>query len=296
MYQIHTVVLRAVCALSTCMMLVPDGATQEYMYNDHIELLRDGGEKVDILPLGTFHFKDAGLDSYKPQHDIDVLSPQRQDEIDDILSRLERFAPTKIALEVKWDQQQVLDSLYDAYLNGEFELKSSEKYQLGFKLAKRLGHERVYAVDAERRSFYEDYSREDFAALSDSMHLYGLEDSVWNQRFFDLYAYDDSLKTTMSIREFLVYGNSPERVMAGHGHYVIGNIRYGKEDRFPGADLTAGWFVRNQRIFHNIMRITESADDRILLIFGAGHMPYLRLAIDASPVYRLVEPGEYLFD
>lgn len=53
-----------------------------------------GGPRAQLLVLGTFHFKDAGLDGYKPKLDVDILSAERQQEIADVLDRLAAFAPT----------------------------------------------------------------------------------------------------------------------------------------------------------------------------------------------------------
>ena len=44
------------------------------------------GPRAKLLILGTFHFEDAGLDDYKPQHSLDVLSEGRQEEIEEIVS------------------------------------------------------------------------------------------------------------------------------------------------------------------------------------------------------------------
>ena len=51
---------------------------------------------------------------------------------------------------------------------------------------------------------------------------------------------------------------------------------------------------RNLRIFANLKRITESPDDRILVVFGAGHVPILRHAIACSPKHELVDLRAYL--
>ena len=49
--------------------------------------------------LGTFHFSDAGLDDYKPKHDVDILSEKRQAELAEVLEALAAYRPTKIAVE-----------------------------------------------------------------------------------------------------------------------------------------------------------------------------------------------------
>ncbi|MEP7266457.1 MAG: DUF5694 domain-containing protein, partial [Saprospiraceae bacterium] len=54
------------------------------------------------------------------------------------------------------------------------------------------------------------------------------------------------------------------------------------------------WFNRNLRIFRNIQKINAKPTDRILVIFGAGHMNLLNIFFKASPEYKLVERNKYL--
>ena len=253
-------------------------------------------EQAEICVLGTFHFKDAGRDTYKPKHDIDIMSPERQQELDNMLDKLAVFAPTKIAVEVDRERQGWLDSVYTLYLQGKKELTSNEIYQLGFKLGKRLGHKRLYGIDADAQSFYSGVltTEEQWQAKSDSTTKYGLPSDVWNNRYMRLYARDDSVKVYHTLTETFLYMNSPERLTAGHGHYMIGTFQRGTDHEYFGPDSTIGWYVRNLRIFQNLIRITESPDDRILLIIGAGHAPILDHSIDASPEYRLVPVSEVL--
>ncbi len=104
------------------------------------------------LLLGTFHFDDPGRDVYKPQHRFDVAA--RQTEILEVVERLAAFEPTKVVVEFSALEQNRLDRNYEAFLQGDFELTGNEIYQLGFRLAKRLEHRRVYAADDWGR-FYE---------------------------------------------------------------------------------------------------------------------------------------------
>ena len=112
--------------------------------------------KHRVMLLGTFHFEDAGLDDFKPEFNIDVMAEQRQQEIAQVLSILETYRPTKIAVEQTPDRQGWLDGRYNEYIGGKFELPANEIFQLGFRLARTLGHSRVHAIDAERR-WYEPY-------------------------------------------------------------------------------------------------------------------------------------------
>ena len=51
------------------------------------------GPRAQLLLLGTFHFKDAGLDGYKPKYDVDILSAERQRQ----LARQEKRQPDQPA-------------------------------------------------------------------------------------------------------------------------------------------------------------------------------------------------------
>ncbi len=124
-----------------------------------------GRPDARIMLLGMFHFQDRGLDWYKPQIDFDVFSEERQGEIADVVELLAAFQATKIAVERTQDQQHEIDLDYLEHLRGEYRLPADEVYQLGFRLAKRLGHDRVWCVNAWDRHYepqvdLETYARE----------------------------------------------------------------------------------------------------------------------------------------
>lgn len=242
---------------------------------------------ADLLILGTFHFKDAGLDNYKPEVDVDVMSEARQAELATLLNLLAAYQPTKILIEVDLDRDGEFNKRYSAYLEDEYELGPNEIYQVGFRLAKRMGHTRVYAIDADGRD-YPDLP-DDLEAYAKSHGQANLMQSPWGDRYTALYRAEDQAKASQTLVETLVYMNDPDRLRLGHGHYVLRSIGVGQGDEYPGADqLTGWWYNRNLRIFANIVRVTEPGD-RLLLVIGAGHVPILKQAADSSPEYRLVE-------
>lgn len=100
-------------------------------------------ERPEILVLGTFHMANPGHDVHNMQID-DVLSPKRQKEMEEVVKVLGRFHPTKIAIESSGSDRV---KQYSDYLSGRYTLSSNEIDQLGFRLAKELGHQTVYPVD-----------------------------------------------------------------------------------------------------------------------------------------------------
>jgi hypothetical protein len=119
-----------------------------------VDFLGEKAPRAQVLLLGTFHFRDANVDAYEPKHAVNIMSAIRQREVEDLVDRLARFAPTKVAVEARAERQPQLDSLYREYRAGKWELAENEIYQIGFRLAKRMGHARVYAVDAPPRPLH----------------------------------------------------------------------------------------------------------------------------------------------
>ncbi len=247
---------------------------------------------VELLLLGTFHFSDAGLDSYRPKFDVDIRSPERQAQLEALLQQLEAFAPTRIAVEALPSRQAELDERYAAYRAGELELTADEVDQIALRLAARLGHDRLYAVDAQRR-FYEPWVDPDEFAEANGQQQW-LDPELW-ERYERLHEFHDELKTRQTLIEHLLHINAEEQLRRSHGQYLIGNFEVGTGDDYPGVDSKTAWYNRNLKIFANLQRIADFENgDRILLLIGSGHVPILRHAAQASPQFRLVEVAEVL--
>ena len=247
--------------------------------------------KTKLMLLGTFHFQDSGLDHYKPQFDVDILSENRQQEVSEIVELLATFRPTKIAVECRPDHQEEIDRSYSAYLRDEFQLLGGEVHQLGFRLAKRLGHSKLYCVDALGCDSEPPVNLDSYAREHGQEHLL----SHWMPRFEELLALADAQKAQQTLQEILLRCNSEDEILSGHGIYLVDYFKIGVGDEYPGVDwITTWWYNRNLRIFANLQHITETPDEKILLIIGAGHLPILRHCVTASPEYDLVEVHDYL--
>lgn len=84
--------------------------------------------------------------------------------------------------------------------------------------------------------------------------------------------------------------NQPEWVRSTHQQFLRYS-RIGLGDGYPGANwLGYFWYPRNIKTFVNLTRITESADDRILLIIGAGHTYLIQQFLEESEDYIIESP------
>ena len=94
-------------------------------------------QKPTVLVLGTFHMRE-----YAELH-----SKNRQKEIEEVITKLVNFKPTKIAVEMVAELNEDLNNKYKQFNSGDYHLEMNEIYQVGFRLASKLNHEQLYAVD-----------------------------------------------------------------------------------------------------------------------------------------------------
>ena len=107
-----------------------------------------------------------------------------------------------------------------------------------------------------------------------------------SQRYDTWYDAMDAAKKDNSLLEIFLAMNDDHALDRDYGAYLNG---YFKLSGHRGADVHAlHWYSRNLRIFRNIQDITTSPDDRILVVFGAGHMGILKHLFESDPSYRLV--------
>ena len=215
-----------------------------------------------VMLLGTFHFDNPGLDAVK-YTPIDVMQPEQQAYVVALSERLARFAPTKVLLEYTDDVDEKINQRYRDYLAGKFELRKNEVYQVGFRVAKIMGHKRVYGFDAAAPAQdikLWDYLSQEPAAENALNTLIATE----SQRLQELHR-------TKSLQEILALSNSPEENQRNKGFYMLLNPVGAKGRLFHGADASADWWHRNLRMYA-IVQQQAAPGERVLAIAGSGHV------------------------
>jgi Family of unknown function (DUF5694) len=242
--------------------------------------------RPEILIVGTYHMANRGHDVYNVQAD-DVLSPKRQQEMTQVIEVLKRFHPTKIAIEADRDNQSVAQE-YSNYLDGRYTLSRDETNQIGYRLAKDLGHKQVYAVNAWAGNDFPLQRVTDYAKANGQAAQLATIMAKWGAAVKEL---DDYLKTH-TILETLEHANS--------GAFVEENVspyfevaRFGDPSDYAGPDLLGNYYLRNIRIYHNISNLVESSSDRILVIYGCGHLGWLREDAQQDTTVRLRKLDEF---
>ncbi len=252
-------------------------------------------DTIPVLTLGTFHFSFPNLDRIQIEKDnqIDVLELKYQDEINNLVKLLAKFKPTIIVIERPLKSQNRVDSLYQQYLIGKYELRRDENEQIGFRLAKNMGINKLYCVDA----WGEAYDKIDKLLNDENTEKYINFEKSFSEHPDSVkkFEHKDIFKDKGIIAE-LIELNKKENIQNSLGDYLIGHFKYESDPYdYTGVDFETGrWFNRNLRIFRNIQRIETKSSDRILVIFGAGHLNILNYLFECSPEYHLEDVGKYL--
>jgi len=240
--------------------------------------------RAEVLVLGVYHMNNPGRDIFNMQAD-DVLAPKRQAEIAHVVAALTRFHPTKVAIEDTVGDDRY-PKRYAEYLAGKHELTRNEVEQIGFRVAKELGHKTVYPVDVDGEFPFQhlmNYAK----ASGRSKELETMMGEVG-----EMVKAQDAYLGSHTILETLLYMNADEKVAQDVGFYYR-EAQFGEPWDWAGADLVAEWFRRNMRIYSNVMQLADSPNERVLVIFGAGHLGWLRNDFASNPNLRLRKLAEF---
>ena len=240
-------------------------------------------QKTNVLVLGTYHMGNPGLDAFNMQAD-DVTLPKRQKEIEDFVSLLASFKPTKICLEYGLERQDKLTELYQNYVNGKSELRKNETDQIGLRLAKKLGHAQVYAIDANA-----PFEMDSVLKVAEKYQFNSFLDMLQKMPAF-IQEEDKKLRQS-TVTQFFQHINSDEYNRMSHGFYLDMAV-VGKDNNYAGADLVADWYKRNLRIYRNLMALNFKPEDRVLILYGAGHSKILQDLVEDSATLKLVKLSE----
>ncbi len=264
-------------------------------------------EQIEVVLLGTYHMDEPGLDAVNVSAD-DVLADTRQHELERLVSNLERAEPDHVAVERPASQSAAVNDIYARYRdsdvaydeeyafeprhperNDELVACRSEVIQIGFRLADRLGHERVSPVDVPAMLG----DSPDFGALEQAGFEPAVKTDVPRVNTDDLQASLDERLAASTIPAY--YRHLNEEAALHHNDGMFDEfLRYGKGDNYAGPDALATWYQRNLRMIHNIWRTVDEDTERVLFVVGSGHVHVLRHLLTEFPSFCPVSPLPYL--
>ena len=228
----------------------------------------EDADRPTLLIVGAPHFGNPGLDTVNVRVP-DVMSAERQAEVEAVVERLAAFRPTRVAVEWPAEEQARLDQRYADYRAGRFALTSNERDQIGLRLAARLGLERVDAVDwsGDAPGAQSDY---DYPAYAEA-HGRGEAWRSWVARFQVEADAEARLMACTPVSSWVRRLNTPEYRLANHrSYFYVGQIG-DPVGANPGAAWVGTWYARNLRILNNLRALVRGPNERILVLYGAGH-------------------------
>jgi len=255
-------------------------------------ILRANEAVPKVMLVGTFHFGYPGLDTHKTEdkYKVDILSPEKQIEVKELLDYISKFKPTKIMVET--GNSGYLVERYRNWQSGKEKLGRREVDQIGLKLMKRFNLDTIYGVDANSLSYELSRSKDSLKYEKLLNKVYGEYEekaNAFDDRYWKFYDKEDELTFENTLLDYFLHQNTDKVVKRMHGHYILGN---GLEDYNDVDGLLLNWYSRNLRIYKNIINIETTPKDRILVLFGAGHIGILMQQFESNPAYDLVKFGD----
>ncbi|WP_226584991.1 DUF5694 domain-containing protein [Halobacillus litoralis] len=229
--------------------------------------------KPEIMLVGTFNM------AMHPN----VINNQ-QDAIQTVVQSLNKYHPTKIAVEKSFLIQKELDRKYKEYLNGRLVPTYDEVEQLAFPIAKELGLSGVYPIDE-----IVDMSSPSLNQVFEWAKEYqpGL--------FREILTIQSRLKKMEKgnrVQDILRYVNDPLYIQELKKIYMK-LTRVGNQQHQVGVNWLKQWYHRDLAIAANISRIAEQ-EDRILVLIGGDHLHLLEQFILDSDDFHIQSVQPYL--
>ena len=274
--------------IGTLMLILLTNCKGDGVEQNNGETQKSQDDKLEVLLLGTFHFANFNPENNGDIVDIkirDILNETEQNELELISDKIKAFKPDKIFVEIMYNHQNKLDSIYSSFSTNDYSKeKRDELTQLAFRTAKKLNHKKLYAMDYRTEFRYDSLMQQMEKAkqfdliAKDSIELAKLERTE-NELF----------ASNKSLTEILYFYNDDKRRKEDINWYVNLANQGGEKNNFVGAYLASEWYRRNLYMYSIIQKAIEKQDKRIIILAGASHIAMFKDFIDYNPEWKSVE-------
>ncbi|WP_338918016.1 DUF5694 domain-containing protein [Salinirubellus litoreus] len=263
-----------------------------------------GSNQRQVMLLGTIHLaiSEAGAGGNLMVHDAgDVLGEQRQQELETLTDRLIEWEPDRIAVEFPYDRQPAVDQAYAAYRDDALDAlpddiePADEIVQIGCRLAAKLDQERMASVDYPQSlaALLTEAERQRLAPLNSLLP----DPSAVDYPLPDVrvqFREEQQMLDEQALPEFYRHLNRLDRARTNDEILFSGAIGASDPGSFAPMKVLTAWYQRNLRIVSNLWNAIPEGNERVLLVFGASHLPSLKYFLDTAPMFAPVDPKPYL--
>lgn len=243
-------------------------------------------DEVQVLLLGTHHFRGSTRDAVSGEPE-NMLTSARQAQLEDLVTRLARWAPEQVMVELPYRFVDSVNARFRRYVeDGGISIQQDEVVQVGFRLARRLGHPTVYPIDHRMAADFDSLT----PLLRRRPDLVRRRDSVLSALRAEVAAQDRG-ETQPTVLEMVRAANEEAALRAGNSRSMFGSwLRAGEGTNLGGPHLLARWYERNIYMAHYLTLSLRPGTRRVLVLIGSGHVPPLRNILDESPELCPVSP------
>lgn len=239
-------------------------------------------KKKQILLVGTFHYANPGRDVAQV-NSFDIMSEKSQKELEIMSDKIKKFGPDKIFVEWEFNEQADLDKFYNKSADSLFKTNKNEITQLALRTAKKLNHKKLYGMNLYTSFPYDSLMMSMEKANQKDLMKRNEESKKRNEK-------DHNERITKSsLQELMLHYNKKQTENRNIQWYLGIANRAGNPDDFTGASLVSNWYKRNLYMYSLIQKLTESTDDKIMVLVGAGHAALIREFIEHDPTFEIVE-------
>lgn len=217
---------------------------------------------TDILLFGIFHFHEEK---------IDFSSDKIQRQLEDLSFAVSKFSPAAIAVEL--DKEKYGDKIFLSDVNWKEEF-SREQFYFGGRIAINSGLDVLRPIDKV------------FPLNADMSNPENM------QLILPRLQYLQRIDEIDDIKEKCRFINSKQYISHDANMYLDINSQNRNGDYFESKCLSE-WYFRNLCIFSNLQSVAKE-HDRIVVLYGAGHIPILRDLINMSDSMNLVDINDYI--
>lgn len=254
--------------------------------------------KIKVYLVGTFHFNASAADVIKGTK-VDMSTPDKQRELDELVSKLQKTQADKVFVEWQQDlRQKFVDSTYALYRKGQRLVgnqrdNNNEVVQVGYRLANKLNRPRVYCADADgvfdypaaQASAKQHHQEAVFERIDSLSLLIKARTKAIAARQAPTASYAGESLLTQFKRM-----NTEAADRGNMDSYLLYLARVGSGPDYAGADLGGEYYKRNVRIYTNLLRTMDVQHDKaIVLIIGQGHVSLLKSILRYNSLFEVAE-------
>ncbi len=239
-------------------------------------------KKKQILLVGTFHYANPGLDVAQ-LNNFNIMSEKSQKELETMSDKIKKFGPDKIFVEWEFSKQSDLDKLYNKNTDSLFKTNKNEITQLALRTAKKLNHKKLYGMN-----LYTSFPYDSLMMAMEKANQKDLmeKNKLMTQNFEK--QHNERIRKS-SLQEMMLYYNTKQAENENLQWYLEIANRAGNPDDFSGPSLVSNWYKRNLYMYSLIQKLTESTDNKIMILVGAGHAAIIRGFIEHDPTFEIVD-------